>query len=138
MTSIVEQIQHDALDHNVPVSTLLRRVKLAATKLGLGAVEDWVEQELKGYRTHAPDYRVVAGRPMARNPYRGWEPSWHNRGTGDRHQRGRRRARTFGRDPRRHASLTKPYMADHQQCWRGQSFSISLSTSVSSPEFNVV
>jgi AbiTii len=42
---VKNQIQRDALDRNVRVSDLLRRVKLAATKLGLGAVEDWVEQE---------------------------------------------------------------------------------------------
>ena len=40
MASLIEQIQRDALDRTVPVSTLLRRVKLAAAKLGLGAVED--------------------------------------------------------------------------------------------------
>jgi hypothetical protein len=33
MVSIIEQIQHDALDRSVRVSDLLRRVKLAATKL---------------------------------------------------------------------------------------------------------
>jgi hypothetical protein len=74
MVSIVEQIQRDALDANVRVSDLLRRVKLAATKLGLGAVEDWVEQELSGYRNASlPEYRIIHGRPMAQHPYRGWE-----------------------------------------------------------------
>jgi AbiTii len=75
MASIIEQIQRDALDANVRVSDLLRRVKLAATKLGLGAVEDWVEQELSGYNDAAalPDYRIINGRPMAQHPYRGWE-----------------------------------------------------------------
>jgi hypothetical protein len=33
MVSIIEQIQHDALDRSVRVSDLLRRMKLAATKL---------------------------------------------------------------------------------------------------------
>src|SRR5271166_6150518 len=50
MASIIEQIQHDALDRSVRASDLLRRVKLAATKLSLGTVEDWVEQELNGYK----------------------------------------------------------------------------------------
>jgi hypothetical protein len=74
LPSIIEQIQRDALDNTVPVSTLLRRAKLAAAKLGLGAVEDWVEQELNGYTSNVPDYRVLQGRPMALNPYTGWHP----------------------------------------------------------------
>jgi hypothetical protein len=75
MASIIEQIQRDALDANVRVSDLLRRVKFAATKLGLGAVEDWVEQELSGYSDAVtlPEYRIINGRPMAQHPYRGWE-----------------------------------------------------------------
>ena len=53
----------------------LRRVKLAATKLGLGTVEDWVEKELNGYtELPVPEYRIVHGRAIARHPYRGWEP----------------------------------------------------------------
>jgi hypothetical protein len=71
VASIIEQIQRDALDDTVSVSALLRRVKLAAAKLGLGGVEDWVEQELNGYSSSVPDYRVLHGRPMALNPYRG-------------------------------------------------------------------
>lgn len=62
------------MNSDVPVSDLLRRVKLAAVKLGLGAVEDWVEHELKGYEGKPPEYRKVHGRPMGRNPYRGWMP----------------------------------------------------------------
>jgi hypothetical protein len=75
VTTIIEQIQRDALDRSVRVSDLLRRVKLAATKLGLGRVEDWVEMELNGYNGFpVPEYRIVYGRPIARNPYTGWEP----------------------------------------------------------------
>jgi hypothetical protein len=73
--SIIEQIQRDALDRNVCVSDLLRRVKFAATKLGLGVVEDWVENELNGYEDHrVPEYRIVHGNPTARNPMLGWVP----------------------------------------------------------------
>jgi hypothetical protein len=73
--SIIEQIQRDALDQTVRVSDLLRRVKLAATKLGLGAVEDWVEQELNGYgELPFPNYRVIHGRPVFKRPDGGgWE-----------------------------------------------------------------
>lgn len=74
MPSMIEQIQRDAVDDRVPVSTLLRKVKLAATKLGLGTIEDWVQSELNGYNGPVPEYRIVHGRPMSENPVRGWEP----------------------------------------------------------------
>jgi len=75
MATIIEQIQRDALDENVSVSSLLRRMKFAAAKLNLGAVEDWVEQELSGYQSaeSVPAYRIIYGRPMSQNPVRGWE-----------------------------------------------------------------
>jgi hypothetical protein len=72
MPTIVEQIQHDALDPGVPLSTILRRMKLAAAKLGLGRVEEWVESELHGYDGKVPEYRLVSGSPHAWNPYHGW------------------------------------------------------------------
>jgi hypothetical protein len=74
MPSIIEQIQKDALDPNFPASALLRKVKLAAAKLKLAKVEDWVDNELKGYNNEVPDYRRVVGRPKALNPMRGWIP----------------------------------------------------------------
>src|SRR4051812_11079501 len=72
--TLLEQIQRDAIDPNVRVSDLLRRVKLAAAKLDLGAVEDWVDHELNGYKAEVPAYREVHGYLMAFNPFRGWIP----------------------------------------------------------------
>jgi hypothetical protein len=46
MPTLVEKLQFDAMDPNVRVSDLLRRVKFTAVQLGLGNVEDWVEREL--------------------------------------------------------------------------------------------
>lgn len=76
MASIIEEIQKDALNHSVPVSTLLRKVKLAAAKLGLQNVEGWVDNELKGYGgdDEVPEYRKVTGTPMARGAFGGFEP----------------------------------------------------------------
>jgi hypothetical protein len=76
MPSIIEEIQRDGLDHKVPVSTLLRKVKLAAAKLGLQNVEGWVDRELKGYTSddEVPDYRRVSGTPMARGVFNGFQP----------------------------------------------------------------
>jgi hypothetical protein len=47
-------------------------VKLAAAKLGLGKVENWVESELNGYQDRVPEYRIINGRPIAWNPFHGW------------------------------------------------------------------
>lgn len=82
MPTLVEKLQLDAMDPNVRVTDLLRRVKFTAVQLGLGKVEDWVEQELNGYDgATTPEYRTVFGRPMSHHPYRGWEdiggaPAW--------------------------------------------------------------
>ena len=73
---IIEQIQKDALDRSVPVSTLLRKVKLAAAKLGLPKVEGWVDKELKGYdpQDDIPTYREVHGYAVAQGGLPGWMP----------------------------------------------------------------
>ena len=51
-------------------------MKLAATKLSLGTVEDWVEQELNGYKSRElPEYRIINGRPVYKSRYGGqWNP----------------------------------------------------------------
>jgi AbiTii len=75
LAGLVEAIQQDALNPKIQVATLLRKVKLAAAKLQLAAVETWVEMELNGYgNLPVPDYRKMIGQPKARNPFRGWIP----------------------------------------------------------------
>lgn len=71
---LVSEIQRDALDPSVKVSTLLRKVRLAAAKLNLTTVEGWVEQELKGYPDEVPEYRQTRGQVRYWNPYHGWQP----------------------------------------------------------------
>ncbi|OHV26921.1 hypothetical protein EOS93_06215 [Rhizobium sp. RMa-01] len=72
MLGLVEEIQRDALNPDVGVSTLLRKVKLAAAKLQLPTIETWVEAELHGYDGPVPPYRKFKGIPKAFNPFRGW------------------------------------------------------------------
>lgn len=72
MSSLVEQLQADAINSGVRVSTLLRKVKLAAVKLRLPKVEEWVEKELNGYTGEVPEYRETSGHPKAFNPFHGW------------------------------------------------------------------
>lgn len=75
MVGLVEEIQADALNDSIPVSTLLRKVKVAAVKLRLAAFEKWVEMELNGYVGDLPEYRKLTGQPKAYNPIRGqWIP----------------------------------------------------------------
>jgi hypothetical protein len=74
MPTLVEKLQMDAMDRNVSVSDLLRRVKLTSIKHGLSETADWVEHELSGYETNPPPYRILHGRPMGRHPLRGWIP----------------------------------------------------------------
>lgn len=59
---------------NVPIESLLRKVKLAAAKLNLMQLEVWVDQELQGYSGDVPDYRKVSATALALNPIRGWIP----------------------------------------------------------------
>jgi hypothetical protein len=61
--TFLEQLIDDASGDQVPVSTLLRKVKVVAKRLGNVNLEAWVDHELTGYPEGAdlPDYR--ASRP---------------------------------------------------------------------------
>jgi hypothetical protein len=74
MSSLIEEIQRNAIDRDFPVSDLLRKVKLAAAKLKLEKVEEWVDHELKGYTESVPEYRRVRGVPMVQTLYHGNQP----------------------------------------------------------------
>lgn len=76
MTSLVLEIQKDALDKNINISDLLRKGLVLAKKLKIKEFETWVIKELNGYtkRTDIPKYREVRGEPKAYNPYRGYIP----------------------------------------------------------------
>jgi hypothetical protein len=69
---LVGQLQADALDQSVSVCTLLRKVKVAAVKLGLSDTVEWADNELKGYTENVPAYRMIRGRCKAFDPYQGW------------------------------------------------------------------
>lgn len=74
MSGLIIEIQKACLDETVPVESLLRRVKLAATKLKLGDLESWVDSELNGYRGKLPPHRILRGQPAGWNPFHGWVP----------------------------------------------------------------
>ncbi|MET4720779.1 hypothetical protein ABIF63_004885 [Bradyrhizobium japonicum] len=73
MNSLIEEIQREALDLTIPVSTLLRKVRLAAAKLKLDTVEEWVTNELSGYEETVPAYRILRGTVRYNNGYTGWQ-----------------------------------------------------------------
>ena len=60
MTTILEDIQNDAVDASKDLSTLLRKCKLLAARLGSQQLEDWLLWESNGYPgdVPVPDYRV--------------------------------------------------------------------------------
>ena len=50
MASLVMQLQQAALDPSVRVSDLLRLALTTASKLGLSDIEQWLRNELDGYK----------------------------------------------------------------------------------------
>lgn len=74
MSGLIGEIQNDASSDSVSVAQLLRRIKIAASKLKLAQLEEWVEHELSGYPESArlPNYRVLGGVPMAHHRNYGW------------------------------------------------------------------
>ncbi|MDF2603492.1 hypothetical protein [Sphingomonas sp.] len=75
MSGLVDQLQADALSADVPVSTLLRKTKLAAVKLGLNDALEWVEGELNGYRgDDLPKYRRIGSTLEGMDRYRNAMP----------------------------------------------------------------
>ncbi|WP_310570958.1 hypothetical protein [Gemmatimonas sp.] len=77
MTSLVIELQRDALNRAVKTSDLLRKALVVARKLGVAEFETWINHELLGYpeQSVVPEYRVLRGKVKAWNPYNGmWIP----------------------------------------------------------------
>jgi hypothetical protein len=76
MSSIVIELQREALDRKLPVSDLLRKALVVSRKLGQTEFQVWIERELNGYgvKDDIPEYREVVGDIRGWNPYRGWIP----------------------------------------------------------------
>ena len=72
---LISEIQREAIDSKASVSSLLRKVKLAAAKLKLETLASWVDLELNGYPTReVPAYRKFSGSLRYWNEYQGWQP----------------------------------------------------------------
>lgn len=72
--TLVHDLQRKALDQNIPISNLLRVAYTIAIKLSLKDFEQWLDNELNGYKNEneLPEYRFVTGFMRFYNPYYGW------------------------------------------------------------------
>lgn len=75
MSSLVLELQSDALNSSVSTLDVLRKALVVARKLGIKKFQKWIELELEGYDSGpVPKYRSTRGQLRAWNPYHGWHP----------------------------------------------------------------
>ena len=76
MSSLVIELQTDAINPSVSILNLLRKALVVAKKLGIKDFEDWIELELNGYTDtqSIPLYRFVQAQLRGLNPFHGWQP----------------------------------------------------------------
>lgn len=76
MSSLVQEIQRDALDPAVGVSDLLRKALVVSTKLKITVDTAWIKSELSGYGgdVELPKYRELRSIPQVHNPRHGHMP----------------------------------------------------------------
>ncbi|PGU46913.1 AbiTii domain-containing protein [Bacillus cereus] len=76
MESIVLELQREATSSSSNISDMLRKALIVARKLKVIDFENWLVQEMNGYKLSArdetPDYRVIVGQVQYLNPYHGW------------------------------------------------------------------
>jgi len=73
---MVDKLLDEVQDKNIPISNLLRKAKVLASRLDKKDLLAWIDKELSGYgkKEKVPDYRMVHGQVKAWNPYHGWIP----------------------------------------------------------------
>lgn len=76
MSSLVIELQREALDPSVNVTDLLRKALVVSKKLDLPDFSNWISNELDGYRGESPlpAYRKLRGEIKVLNPVLGWIP----------------------------------------------------------------
>ena len=72
----IKELQKQINNNNFPVSSILRKAKIIASKLEQKDFLNWIDKELGGYSSEekVPEYRIVRGIPQGYNPYIGWIP----------------------------------------------------------------
>lgn len=73
MSSIILELQADAMNDNVSIQSLLRKAFAIAIKLSIEDSRQWIEAEMNGYNSgnEVPMYRRIKGALQAINPVRG-------------------------------------------------------------------
>lgn len=73
MSSIILEIQADALNDNISIQSLLRKAYAVSIKLSIEESKQWIESEMNGYDagSNVPMYRQIKGALSAFNPVRG-------------------------------------------------------------------
>ena len=75
MTSLVLELQRDALNPDVRCGDLLRKAFFVARKLQVAEFAEWISCEMNGYvGKQTPDYRRISGQLRVMNPYHGLQP----------------------------------------------------------------
>ena len=74
-TSLIDELQLDASNNTVSVSSLLRKALMVAAKLAVSDIPEWINKELSRYGNgdSLPSYRILHGTIKAKN-LRGWIP----------------------------------------------------------------
>lgn len=75
---LVIEIERDIIQSNSDVVSALRKAHVLATKLELTEFDNWVQNELNGYKCpleEVPEYRTVRAALKAFNPMVGWIPT---------------------------------------------------------------
>ena len=89
MTSLVNQLQREALDRSVRTADLLRKALVAARKLKVDDIQPWLKSELNGYTNskEIPEYRAVQGEIKTFDPYNGiWMPIMFSESSANLHR----------------------------------------------------
>ena len=68
--TILRRIQEEAVDSEVQLTSLLRRCKILAVRLGSIDFKNWIDFELNGYNTErdVPEYRILSVKEPLINP----------------------------------------------------------------------
>ncbi len=74
MPSLILELQQEAVNSSVPVSELLRKALIVASKLELDEMMEWIDHEMNGYEKgdETPEYRKVEGEFKTYDKYLGW------------------------------------------------------------------
>ncbi len=75
MSSLILELQREALSPSVSVINLLRKALVVANELDIKEFQEWIELETYGYiNSSIPGYRTTRGQMRGWNPFHQWQP----------------------------------------------------------------